>query len=270
MSVSFDRPRTVRGRIPRRPLSMSLGVCAGVLLAHLHTATCHSAAAADPAKGDLPVVAPRMTRQELVRKWDLNSDGKIDMGEAELASSRMRLERAEMRLNSGVDPVTGLPRGAEQPTVPQPAKPRVDIFGNPLDADPAAVADPPPRNESTGAATAKPAPFGGLRGGQSAAARSPAAPPSAGGPSIPLTGGLRAGAQAARPGYGAAAPTDLNAGRPRGSVPYRDMQRPGTFGQSGSLGAVPRGGLVPRLGTPRPATVTPGPPRRTVEDFDVY
>ena len=225
------------------------------------------AAAADPGKGDVPVVAPRMTRQELIRKWDLNSDGKIDVGEAEVASSRMRLERAEMRLNSGVDPVTGRPRGEEPPEEPQPEEPRLDIFGNPLDADPADLF--PPRKESEGAAGRKPEPFGGLRGGKSGAARQPSGPAAMGRPAGPLTGGVRAGAQAARPGYGAASPTDLNAGRPRGSVPYRDMQVPGTAPR-GSLGAAPRGGLLPRLGTPRPTPVPPGPPRRTVEDYEVY
>ncbi|MGB8853275.1 MAG: hypothetical protein WCC69_06905, partial [Pirellulales bacterium] len=62
----------------------------------------------------VPVV-PRKTRAELIREWDINSDGTIDIGEAEVAASRMRLERAAMRLNSGFDPVTGRPRGEPEP-----------------------------------------------------------------------------------------------------------------------------------------------------------
>jgi len=260
MHTSFARP------LPR-PLSVlrAAGVAAVITIALGGTPP--PAAAADPAKGDVPVVAPRLTRQELIRKWDLNSDGKIDVGEADVASSRMRLERAEMRLNSGVDPVTGRPRGEQPPEEPQPEKPRVDIFGNPLDADPADLF--PPRKESESAAGKKAEPFGGLRGGKSGAVRQPSGPSSMVRPAGPLTGGVRAGAQAARPGYGAASPTDLNAGRPRGSVPYRDMQMPGTAPRE-SLGGTPRGGLLPRLGTPRPTPVTPAQPRRTVEDYEVY
>lgn len=260
MHTLFARPRS-------RPLSVlrAAGVAAVVLATLGHNPP--PAAAADPAKGDVPVVAPRMTRQELIRKWDLNSDGKIDVGEADVASSRMRLERAEMRLNSGVDPVTGRPRGEAPPEEPQPEEPLVDIFGNPLDTDPADLLRP--RKESEGAAGRKPEPFGGLRGGKSGATRQPAGASSMSRPAGPLTGGVRAGAQAARPGYGTASPPELNAGRPRGAVPYRDMQVPGTAPR-GSLGAAPRGGLLPRLGAPRPTPVTPGPPRRTVEDYEVY
>jgi len=54
--------------------------------------------------------AAGMSREELVRKWDLNSDGSIDEGEAEVARSRMRRDRAELQLKSGIDPLTGKPR----------------------------------------------------------------------------------------------------------------------------------------------------------------
>lgn len=49
-------------------------------------------------------------RVPLLRKWDINGDGRIDEGEAEVARARMRRERREMQREAGNDPLTGLPR----------------------------------------------------------------------------------------------------------------------------------------------------------------
>ena len=52
-------------------------------------------------------------REELMRRWDLNADGRIDETEAEVARSRMRRERIELRERSErqeIDPLTGRPR----------------------------------------------------------------------------------------------------------------------------------------------------------------
>jgi len=59
-----------------------------------------------------PVVAqsPPTAREELMRKWDVDRDGKVDASEAEAARSRMRRTRNEALMQSGIDPVTGRPR----------------------------------------------------------------------------------------------------------------------------------------------------------------
>lgn len=212
------------------------------------------AVAADPgADGSAPTT--RLSREELVRKWDLNSDGKIDKGEAEVASSRMRRERAEMRLNTGIDPVTGRPRG--EPPPPEP--PDLDeIYG--ADTEPA-DADEDERD--------RPA-LPGTRAPRTQAPRS--SRPSLASPSTaedrelaprpnsfrqPITGGVRGGGVAARPGFGARKPaTPLNAGRPIESL------RDGTGMLPGPQSATVRGGLLPR-----PRTTTPRPSRETYDPY---
>lgn len=78
---------------------------------------------------------PPPSREELMRKWDLDRDGKVDANETEIARSRMRRARTEALMNSGNDPVTGRPR---VPTDP--------VTGRPLaaDAGPGAIAGTPP------------------------------------------------------------------------------------------------------------------------------
>jgi hypothetical protein len=49
-----------------------------------------------------------------MKKWDLNSDGRIDDGEAEVARSRMRRERRDIQSRAGNDPLTGRPRGEKE------------------------------------------------------------------------------------------------------------------------------------------------------------
>lgn len=59
---------------------------------------------------------PSTSRDELIRKWDLDRDGKISDGEAEVARSRMRRARMNAELGSGTDPLTGRPRAGGAPT----------------------------------------------------------------------------------------------------------------------------------------------------------
>jgi len=210
-------------------------------------ATVAVAWAADPEPAGGLAPARRMTREELVRKWDLNADGKIDEHEAAVASSRMRRERAELRLNSGIDPVTGRPRDEEPPTAEREPVDVDAILGTETDPPAAARRDSGalpgtrvPRAEATRG-----------KGPVPAAAREPVPRPSP--LRQPIMGGVRGGGVAARPGYGSRGPAaPLNAGRSIDSL----------RGGGGPGGPQPpvRGGLVPRPATPRP-------PRDT---FDPY
>jgi hypothetical protein len=174
-------------------------------------------------------VLPRKTREELVREWDIDSNGKIDVGEAELAASRMRLERANLRLNGGFDPVTGRLRGEPEPEeIEEPEEPDSDLAAE-LDA-----ATPPPKKEPGPQTTTS-----GTQPARSGAARSPTQRP------LPFAGGVRAGAQAARPGYGAAPAPSLNAGRPLTATQPSIAPRP-AGPNIGSAAQRPRGGLLPR------------------------
>lgn len=221
------------------------------------------------------------SREELVRKWDLNSDGKIDDGEAEVARSKMRRERADLQMKSGIDPLTGRPRsGVADDVEPEekgaadlpaadspPAKPdaalpgtRVPDIAPPIPAtrspaaaklpgDPRASAGREPQSaRGSNAATGPRSPASSARGADQ---------PGVAGPAV-VAGGARAGAPA-RPGYGARLPRpDANAGRLPAS-------------QQGQRPAPASGGLLPNIRRPSVAPATPAaPPRRTVDDYDVY
>lgn len=67
--------------------------------------------------------APSASRQELMRKWDIDRDGKVDASEAEIARGRMRRARTDAVMNSGTDPVTGKPRVATDPVTGRPVPP---------------------------------------------------------------------------------------------------------------------------------------------------
>ena len=84
-----------------------------------------SAAKSAPA-AEATIAAPEvgMTRAELMRRFDLNSDGKVDASESAIAQSRMRQKRIAAQSNQGFDPLTGLPRG--------------ESSGSPLGVDPLA------------------------------------------------------------------------------------------------------------------------------------
>lgn len=239
-------------------LPTMLAAVGAVVVAGIGTSPSVAADAARPPAGSaarstsVPEV-PRKTRDELIQEWDLNSDGKIDVGEAEVAASRMRLERASMRLNTGFDPVTGRPRGEPEPEEEsvEDKEPESDLAAELDAATQQAKSKPKP----------KPAPrttTSGTQPAKSGAALFPTQRP------LPATGGVRAGAQAARPGYGAAAALSLNAGRPLAATLPSTTTRPlnaaasaqqpaGTPrpsgptapGASGSAQR-PRGGLLPR------------------------
>lgn len=241
-----------------------------------------SVLAADaPSRGGL-VPAPRKTREELVREWDLNSDGTIDKGEVEVASSRMRRERAELRLNSGIDPVTGLPRGEEGLLVDpgdadlavEPATPE-DEAGEEPDRDerpalpgtrvPRITVPKPGRTpiaaQASGAVQGSAAKSGGMA--QSGGARQAAADGTRAAADLkrqPLTGGVKAGGLPARAGYGAGVPaTPLNAG-----LPVVPKPRPATGPMTPA-----RGGLVPAPRQPA-ASPTTTRPARSRDLYDPY
>jgi hypothetical protein len=242
----------------------------------------------EPAAAQSP---PPPSREELLRKWDLDRDGKVDAGETEIARSRMRRTRNEALMNSGTDPVTGRPRtrAAIDPVTGRPLAPQaaanepsggggglsaaaddgglilVPGTGEPADGMAGAAVSPTtPSRETRPDRPALP----GTRVPDSAATvpsvapRIPGSGQSTSGArdlrprgSIPsmsqdrqpvagerpgiISGGVRAGAAAARPGYGAGGPpTDLNAGRLPGGLPQTRGAVPGA-----SVG--PRGGALP-------------------------
>ena len=216
------------------------------------------AEARQPRGGGL-VPAPAKTREELVREWDLNSDGKIDKGEMEVASSRMRRERAALRLNSGIDPVTGLPRG-EEPIEIEPDDADMAAETEPSEEEPADD-DRDTGTRLPGTRVPKPARPGAGRdraGGASKAAAAATGPAgtraAADQKRQAVMGGVRGGGMPARSGYGSGLPAaPLNAG-----LPITPPGRPGT-----AAPAPARGGLVPG---PRPAA----PPPRPSGSRDLY
>lgn len=243
---------------------------------------------------------PPPSREELMRKWDLDRDGKIDAGEADMARSRMRRERNEALMNSGTDPVTGRPRQASAAAadgrggppapvddgglilVPGTGEATPGVSGSTPDPRGAARPAPPERPALPGTrvptqastvpsvapripATGQPpgpqaAGSGREAGGGELSSRArilPGTPPTPAspqnqGPRDPrsrisgqerpspvgerpgiISGGVRAGGAAARPGYGAGPAADLNAGRLPGGLPQ-------------TRGAVPGAGFGPR------------------------
>jgi len=181
-------------------------------------------------RGGAPTSGPRKTREELVREWDLNSDGKIDPGEAEVAASKMRRERAELRLNSGIDPITGRPRGeeatAEEETMEEQS-PDADDAETPAEEEPAdedVRRDSSEKPSTSGLRVPRPRLPGAPQpaGKQDLnAARKPGMGAAAGSAAAadrsrrPLTGGARAGGLPAQAGYGSGVPSrPLNAGQP--------------------------------------------------------
>jgi len=217
------------------------------------------------------------SRDELVRQWDLDGNGTIDESEASVARARMRRSRMQLEFDGGLDPVTG--------------KPRVLADGEPTNEDRPATPDtqlntPPEPRKRSSASPALP----GTRVPDSTPAVSGPSGPSV--PKVPsltagdperqstnqarswgssrsgsVTGGVRAGAPGARPGYGSMAPKPtLNAG-----IPLPDTTRP-----TGSRAGVPRGGLLPSTRLPlaprptTPAAPTPRPPRVTADDIGSF
>ena len=200
-----------------------------------------------------------------MRRFDLNSDGKVDASEAAIAQSRMRQKRLAAQSNLGFDPLTGLPRG-ESSGSPLGVDPLAEIRtrsqqGLPQDAR-ASLAGPgedvglvlPELDDETATTqpqnilpdeSADPEPAGI----PPAAVESPVTPrPS--GPRRPAgrgsgaaqadPNGVRAGAPPARSGYGSGAPSqDLNAARRFPDQPAEPQAGPGRGPLSSAAG---RGG----------------------------
>lgn len=206
-------------------------------------------------RGMVPVLKPpASTREELIRKWDLDGNGTIDASEASIARARMRRARMQLELDGGLDPVTGKPRMAVENDAAsnEPAE-DVEVSLEPIEDDrrPAKettipgtrVPDAP--SVTSGTTTAAPkTPTPATSG--TAAAKQPATVTARSGS---VTGGVRAGAPAASAGYGARGPKpDLNAGMPK---PVRPA--PSTA----------RGGLLPSARpAPAPRPTTPAAPSR--------
>lgn len=72
-----------------------------------------------------PAQVPAASRDEVLRQWDLDGDGKVDATEMEVARSRMRRSRSDLQPRPGIDPVTGRPRQAVDPVTGRQS-PRVD------------------------------------------------------------------------------------------------------------------------------------------------
>lgn len=217
-----------------------------------------------------------VSREELVRQWDLDGNGTIDASEANVARARMRRARIETELGTGIDPLTGKPRAVAD-VVTEESSEEPDASGAEMPPEArvrSADADAPPGTRVPGvgpvvSGTAGPrvpsiTSSGSAVPGRGAGTRTTGSAPAARS-SRPgsLTGGTRAGAPAARSGYGAAEPKpDLNAGLPR------SFGRPVVSGTRGSA----RGGFMPSVRSPfapRPALppVVPPTPRVTADEI---
>ena len=227
--------------------------------------------------------ATGLSREELMRSWDIDGNGTISKEEADLARTRMRRERTEMQLGGDVDPVTGLSRSREEAAKDEDGEPEFRL---------------PPEDESLAPRRRPSTTLPGMRAPSIApptiAAPTPSAsgprPPSANGPTMyvpridpsrpsagagaagrssgaswlspnargsAMTGGLRAGAPPASAGYGSGPWSDLNAARYRYAPAPVDLPRTGASGVGTS-------GLSSSAGYPRqtgsillPSTLTP-------------
>ncbi|MBU6221451.1 MAG: hypothetical protein KGR24_01740 [Planctomycetes bacterium] len=239
-----------------QPCHARLGVCGALAIA----AACALLLAAEaraqsPAPGrrsggllptrETPSVSGGQTRDEMLRRFDLDANGRIDEGEAETARVRMRRDKIDAVQNSGVDPLTGRVRGA--PAGEPAAEPAPD---DGLVFPPSRSAEPPRRKP---AAEEKPA-----------AKATPALPPGR----VPvITGGVRAGAPAVRPGYGATGPKqELNAGRTR-----EPQMTPGQARLRGGMQPAgrpsPQQPGAPRAAAPRPSLFPQGSAQPSADDF---
>ncbi len=241
------------------------------------------------AEGDA-AVGP--SRAELVYSWDLNKDGTIDEAEAEVARAKMRRAKAELLNKSSAEKplVPGVRDGnpmADPAADDGPARPEGDPLGDafrpaepPKKGGPDADREPPKRDRDLNAGRAR---DGGLSPPNApekrAANGSGIVQPNDGRSRGAVTGGVRAGAPAVRPGYGAGGPkVDLNAGRlPAGLPPAQGMRpqvgsapfRTGLPGVGQARGSNVRG-TVTRPGAaepPRPPLVPSSPTRITAEDI---
>lgn len=186
--------------------------------------------------GLVPTPKIGLSREELVRSWDLDHDGKISSSEAEVARARMKRMRLDLEHGAGIDPLTGRPRSESRSSAADDAanEPRYRLppelpEGVPPATDPSAPGAPPsisrPKTMAELAAPigATPSPRQSPGVGSSTPSTQPASRSSRASwlPPAPAgsrgLGGPRAGAPAAVSGYGSGVWSDLNAGRPRTS-----------------------------------------------------
>ena len=247
-------------------------------------------AATVAAQGD---AAAGPSRAELVYSWDLNKDGTIDEAEAEVARAKMRRAKAELlNKSSNEKPLVPGARDGKPMADPAaddgPARLEGDPLGDafrpavptPKKIDPDADREPPKRDRDLNAGRAR---DDGLSTpnapGRRAANGSSIGHSNDGRSRGVVTGGVRAGAPAIRPGYGAGGPkVDLNAGRlPAGLPPAQGMRpqvgsapfRNGLPGVGQARTGDPRG-TAARPGaaeSPRPPLVPSSPTRITAEDM---
>lgn len=213
------------------------------------------------------------SREELVRQWDIDGNGTIDASEVSIARARMRRSRLQLELDNGIDPITGKPRvlADNEPTDEEAPAEGDDLPDMP--PEPSKRSSDQPALPGTRVPDSKPAVTGSSSPSvprvPSRTAGDPERRTSNQGPSWApsrpgsVTGGVRAGAPEARPGYGSLGPKpDLNAG-----IPVPDTSR-----QPGSR-VLPRGGLLPASRLPMaprqttPTVPTPRPPRVTADDM---
>jgi len=251
----------------------------------------------------LAAQVPPTLSEGLLRQWDLNRDGTVDAGEAEVARSKMRRSRTEAAKTGDIDPVTGRQRaapgvaggrGAAQ-AEPSAAAAHVADDGGlilvpgtveqsrvaaPSPLEPAA---PPPRRERDPLpGTRAPAPPQTIPsvpspGGQPAATRSGLPPPAAGGRD-PRSGDLNGRARMLPDGSTAPAPPQTAARRPTFAVQPPAAARPGVIAggsrpspgpsQSLNAGRLPGGppqtrGGVPGVASPSPRGPAGGIPGRS-------
>lgn len=238
-----DPARGACGARRQRLLHASVGIVSII---------CLTGGGADAA--DRPTAVPGSELQ--ARRWDLDGDGRIDESEAELARSKMRLERAELqaKLLAGDGAETA---GKEEPPAAEPKRSRLFESEEQDDQPRRPAVEPRPKRQDLNAAARPGTGSAALAEGDpeqaAGARRRPVRADADGGPTV-VTGGARAGGLA-RPGYGSAVPRgDLNAGRP--ILPRGVGQRP-----------VRSGGLLPgsRRGSGPPPAPEPRP-RVTAED----
>lgn len=215
-------------------------------------------AAVDPA-------LPGASREELVRRWDLDGNGTIDPSEASIARARMRRARSELEQSNGIDPLTGKPRVLAGNATPEPEPPMAAARASAEPLAPATESQPPAGPPGTRVPAVS-----GTTPVQPPATPRPSAIalPQAGGSRPPaVTGGVRAGAPAARAGYGSLAPaTTLNAGRPMPSA--APPLAPGRGRRGGLVPSVPGRGAIGRPAMPAPPPLAPpSTPRITADEI---
>lgn len=242
----------------------------------------------------LAAQVPPTLSEGLLRQWDLNRDGKVDAGEAEVARAKMRRSRTEAAKTADIDPVTGRPRaapgvaGGRAAAQAEPgAAPTADDGGlilvpGTVEQSPASVpsplepAAPPPRRERDplpGTRIPAPPPTipsvpspGGVSGGGPGAARSGLPPTTAGGRD-PRSGDLNGRARILPDGSAVPAPPQTASRRPTPAVQPPAVPRPGVIaggsrpspGSSQSLNAGRLPGGLPQTRGAVPGVASPSP-----------